>query len=73
MAKKRSVFDINFELDAEEEATEFPAGNRTLDTKSNNVQGYPQQNHESAPARRGPMASAIAETAGLRKLMRGTS
>ena len=63
MAKKRSVFDINFELDAEEEATEFPAGNRTLDTKSNNVQGHPQQNYESAPARRGPMASAIAETA----------
>ncbi|MFG6501442.1 ParB/RepB/Spo0J family partition protein [Sulfitobacter sp. 1A15106] len=63
MAKKRSVFDINFELDAEKEATEFPAGNRTLDTKSNNVQGHPQQNYESAPARRGPMASAIAETA----------
>ncbi|MDF3362713.1 ParB N-terminal domain-containing protein [Sulfitobacter sp. Ks41] len=63
MAKKRSVFDINFELDAEEEATEFPAGNRTLDAKSNNVQGHPQQNYESAPARRGPMASAIAETA----------
>ena len=63
MAKKRSVFDINFELDAEEEATEFPAGNRTLDVKSNNVQGHPQQNYESAPARRGPMASAIAETA----------
>ncbi|NKX42106.1 ParB N-terminal domain-containing protein [Rhodobacteraceae bacterium R_SAG2] len=63
MAKKRSVFDINFELDTEEEATEFPAGNRTLGTKSNNVQGHPQQNYESGPVRRGPMASAIAETA----------
>ncbi|MFB3306816.1 ParB N-terminal domain-containing protein, partial [Pseudomonas sp. AMR01] len=63
MAKKRSVFDINFELDAEEESTEFPAGNGPLETKAYNVQGHPLQNHEPAPARRGPMASAIAETA----------
>ncbi|MEX3314207.1 ParB/RepB/Spo0J family partition protein [Sulfitobacter sp. PS-8MA] len=63
MAKKRSVFDINFELDAEEEATEFPAGNPPLETKAYNVQGHPLQNHEPAPTRRGPMASAIAETA----------
>ena len=27
MVKKRSVFDINFELDDEEEAAGFPAGN----------------------------------------------
>jgi len=63
MAKKRSVFDINFELDAEEEAAEFPAGNQpALETKAYNVQGHPLQNHEPAPQRRGPMASAIAET-----------
>jgi len=64
MAKKRSVFDINFELDAEDEAAEFPAGNqRALETKAYSVPDHPLQNHESAPARRGPMASAIAETA----------
>ena len=64
MAKKRSVFDINFELDAEEEAAEFPAGNqRAPETKAHSVPGHPLQNHELALPRRGPMASAIAETA----------
>ncbi|MFG6661321.1 ParB/RepB/Spo0J family partition protein [Sulfitobacter sp. 915] len=63
MAKKRSVFDIDFELDAEEEATSFPAGNRPLEAKAYNVQGQRLQRHEPAHTRRGPMASAIAETA----------
>ncbi|MEP2984693.1 MAG: ParB N-terminal domain-containing protein [Sulfitobacter sp.] len=64
MVKKRSVFDINFELDAEEEVAEFPAGNHpALKTNAHNVQGHPLQNHEPAPTRRGPMASAISETA----------
>ncbi|MCZ4368840.1 ParB/RepB/Spo0J family partition protein [Sulfitobacter dubius] len=64
MGKKRSVFDINFELDAEDEAAEFPAGNqRAPETKSHSVPGHPLQNHDLAPPRRGPMASAIAETA----------
>jgi ParB family transcriptional regulator, chromosome partitioning protein len=63
MAKKRSVFDINFELEAEEEATKFPAGNGPLEPKADNIQGHPLANHELAPARRGPMASAIAEAA----------
>ena len=63
MAKKRSVFDIDFELNAEEEATSFPAGNRPLEAKAYNVQGQRLQGHEPAHTRRGPMASAIAETA----------
>tara|TARA_Y100001001_G_scaffold1462_1_gene1585 strand:+ start:2831 stop:3958 length:1128 start_codon:yes stop_codon:yes gene_type:complete len=64
MPKKRSVFDINFELDAEEEAVEFPAGNSTAtEIEVYKVEGHPLQNHEPALPRRGPMASAIAETA----------
>ena len=64
MSKKRSVFDINFELDAEEEAVEFPAGNSTAtEIEVYKVEGHPLQNHEPALPRRGPMASAIAETA----------
>ena len=64
MSKKRSVFDINFELDAEEEAVEFPAGNSTAtEIEAYKVEGHPLQNHEPALPRRGPMASAIAETA----------
>ncbi|SFR64362.1 ParB/RepB/Spo0J family partition protein [Litoreibacter janthinus] len=66
MVKKRSVFDINFEVDDEPEDVGFPAGNPELETKSFNVQGHPLQN-EAAPAqstsRRGPMASAITEAA----------
>ncbi len=59
MAKKRSVFDINFEPEADEG---FPAGNQAApETKSFNVQGHPRQNDE--PQRRGPMASAISEAA----------
>ena len=62
MVKKRNVFDINFDPDAEENGQGFPAGNPpTLETKSFNVQGHPLQNAE--PPRRGPMASAISETA----------
>ena len=64
MSKKRSVFDINFELDAEEEEVEFPAGNSTAtEIEVYKVEGHPLQNHEPALPRRGPMASAIAETA----------
>ncbi|MFN3662221.1 ParB/RepB/Spo0J family partition protein [Yoonia sp.] len=61
MVKKRSVFDINFEPENDEG---FPAGNMPpLETKSSNVQGHPLQDREPVPARRGLMASAIAETA----------
>lgn len=61
MTKKRSVFDINFELDAEEDgAPDTPQ--RAPETKAYNVQGHPLQNRDAPPARRGPMASAIAET-----------
>ncbi len=64
MVKKRSVFDIDFELDAEEGGQEFPAGNQPApEVKAHNIQGHPLQNHDPVPARRGPMASAIAETA----------
>ncbi|MGJ8628513.1 MAG: ParB/RepB/Spo0J family partition protein [Sulfitobacter sp.] len=64
MVKKRSVFDIDFELDGDEAAAELPAGNqRAPETKAYNVQGHPLQNRDVPPARRGPMASAIAETA----------
>ncbi|MEP3394126.1 MAG: ParB N-terminal domain-containing protein [Litoreibacter sp.] len=62
MAKKRSVFDINFEADDEAETERFPAGNPELETKSFNVQGHPLQN-EGGSTRRGPMASAITEAA----------
>ncbi|MBL4768136.1 MAG: ParB N-terminal domain-containing protein [Rhodobacteraceae bacterium] len=63
MVKKRNVFDINFDPDAEDEegqgrAEQNPA---VLETKSYNVQGHPLQNTQ--PARRGPMASAISEAA----------
>ena len=59
MVKKRSVFDINFEPDPDDR---YPAGYQPpLQTKSFNVQGHPLQDRE--PVRRGPMASAIAETA----------
>lgn len=56
MAKKRNVFDIDF--DPEQSA---PA--RSLETKSHNVQGHPLENEAASEPRRGPMASAIAETA----------
>tara|TARA_R110002033_G_scaffold22354_3_gene54105 strand:- start:1131 stop:2258 length:1128 start_codon:yes stop_codon:yes gene_type:complete len=63
MVKKRSVFDINFELDEEEETAGFPAGNqRAPEIKSLDVSPQPRVSDLSAP-RRGPMASAIAETA----------
>lgn len=62
MVKKRNVFDINFDPDAEDDGQGFPAGNPSeLEAKSFNVQGHPLQNEQ--PARRGPMASAISETA----------
>lgn len=64
MAKKRSVFDINFEID-EDEGEQFPAGNQPPAeevVKEHNVQGHPLQNHDPVPPRRSPMASAIAET-----------
>ncbi|WP_299305588.1 ParB N-terminal domain-containing protein [uncultured Litoreibacter sp.] len=63
MAKKRSVFDINFEPDAEEaDDKRFPAGNPGApETKSFTAQGHVPQTDE--PVRRGPMASAIAEAA----------
>ncbi len=64
MVKKRSVFDINFEPE-EGSTSEFPAGNPALpESKSHTkTQGHPLQNHDPVPPRRGPMASAIAETA----------
>lgn len=71
MAKKRSVFDIDFDLDSDvtPETTPdakdegFPAGNQAApETKSfRDVQGHPLQNVQGA--RRGPMASAISEAA----------
>lgn len=61
MVKKRSVFDIDFEPDDTAPA-ETPPG--PLETKSfGAIQGHPLQNDDPAPARRGPMASAIVETA----------
>ncbi|KZY04414.1 MULTISPECIES: ParB/RepB/Spo0J family partition protein [unclassified Sulfitobacter] len=63
MVKKRSVFDIDFVPDEDEEAPAAPQG---LETKSfYNVQGHPLQNMGPIPdtPRRGPMASAIHETA----------
>lgn len=63
MVKKRSVFDIDFDPEADDE--EFPAGNAPApETKSYNIQGHPLQNDGPVTAgRRGPMASAISETA----------
>lgn len=61
MTKKRSVFDINFELE-EEEGAPGQENQRAPETKAYNVQGHPLQNRDASPARRGPMASAIAET-----------
>lgn len=54
MVKKRRVFDIDFDLD--------DAAEPAPETKSFNVQGHPLQDREPVP-RRGPMASAISETA----------
>ena len=53
MAKKRNVFDIDFD----------PQAQGAPETKSFYAQGHPLQNSEPAPTRRGPMASAIVETA----------
>ncbi|MEP2922404.1 MAG: ParB/RepB/Spo0J family partition protein [Sulfitobacter sp.] len=64
MVKKRSVFDINFNLD-EEDTAGFPAGNPEPADKvvqEYNIQGHPLQNRDPVPPRRSPMASAIAET-----------
>ncbi len=64
MAKKRSIFDIDFELEEGVEQQGFPAGNEPApETKSFYIQGHPLQNDSPPPARRGPMASAISETA----------
>lgn len=61
MVKKRNVFDIDFDPEAEGDV--FPAGNqRAPETKAHNIQGHPLQNEAPSP-RRGPMASAISETA----------
>lgn len=65
MVKKRSVFDINFDPDEEDETQEFPAGNQEEKPdlpRPNYIQGHPLQNRDPVPARRGPMASAISET-----------
>lgn len=62
MAKKRSVFDINFEIDEEEVAPVAKPANPDEGVKEHNVQGHPLQNHDPVPPRRSPMASAIAET-----------
>ncbi|MEM6594462.1 MAG: ParB N-terminal domain-containing protein [Pseudomonadota bacterium] len=56
MAKKRNVFDIDFDLEGDAPA-------RAPETKSRNIQGHPLQNEAAPETRRGPMASAIAETA----------
>ena len=64
MVKKRSVFDINFELDEEEDVAELSTGNQGApETKSYKVEKRPLEDRGPAPARRGPMASAIAEAA----------
>ena len=60
MVKKRSVFDIDFIPDEETE-NHGPTG--PLETKNYNIQGHPLQNSGPGPTRRGPMASAIHETA----------
>ncbi|SFT11389.1 chromosome partitioning protein, ParB family [Sulfitobacter marinus] len=64
MVKKRSVFDINFDLDEEGEAG-FPAGNASpAGDKPAADKGQGRISQSSAPTsgRRGPMASAISET-----------
>lgn len=61
MVKKRSVFDINFEIEEEQ----FPAGNPDPAeevVKAHNIQGHPLENRDPVAPRRSPMASAIAET-----------
>ncbi len=70
MVKKRKMFDINFELDAADEDQGVPRGvpsgetERAPETKARNIQGHPLQNHDPVPpARRGPMAAAITESA----------
>ncbi|MGB3244252.1 MAG: ParB/RepB/Spo0J family partition protein [Sulfitobacter sp.] len=64
MVKKRSVFDIDFDPEEDDARAGGPGGNeRAPETKAFNVQGHPLQNHGAVPARRGPMASAIVETA----------
>lgn len=62
MVKKRNVFDINFDPEAEGNGDQgFPAGNQPkLETKSLSVQDHPPQTTQ--PSRRGPMAAAISET-----------
>lgn len=62
MARKRSVFDIDFQLDDETEEGALAGASDALETKSFNVQGHPLQDREVAAERRGPMASAISET-----------
>ncbi|WP_299032041.1 ParB/RepB/Spo0J family partition protein [uncultured Sulfitobacter sp.] len=56
MVKKRSVFDINFDPDAEE----FPAGNQ--ETVPTDSQTTGDRTSAEAKPRRSPMASAISET-----------
>jgi ParB family chromosome partitioning protein len=65
MVKKRSVFDINFELDEEEEVRGFPAGNPSPEREeapTKDAKDYSRQEESPVPTRRGPMASAISET-----------
>ena len=55
MVKKRSVFDINFDLDEEEDAG-FPAGNAPADppvVKEYNIQGHPLHSVSQASQDRG--------------------
>lgn len=65
MVKKRSVFDINFELDEEEEVRGFPAGNpapKREEAPTQDAKDYSGEEGNPIPVRRGPMASAISET-----------
>ena len=55
MAKKRSVFDIDFTPDVPEAPERFPAGNPEPEPAPPAA--------PTPPTRRGPMASAITETA----------
>ena len=62
MLTARSVIDL--ELEGDDETSGCPVGSqRAPETKVHNLQGPPFKNENVAPARRGPMASAIAETA----------
>ena len=64
MVKKRSIFDIDFEMEADEEAAGFPAGNPTAsETKELKSASHAVPTRDMAIPRRGPMASAISETA----------